>query len=146
MKALRRILIAEDNAADLELTIEALRQSRLVNPVDTVRDGVEVVDYLLRRGPWADRPPGDPVVVLLDLKMPRMDGIEVLRAVKGDERLRRIPVVMLTSSRQETDLVRSYELGVNAYVVKPVAFDEFLSAVRELGTFWALLNESPPES
>ena len=146
MKALRRILIAEDNAADLELTIEALRQSRLVNPVDTVRDGVEVVDYLLRRGPWADRPAGDPVVVLLDLKMPRMDGIEVLRAVKGDERLRRIPVVMLTSSRQETDLVRSYELGVNAYVVKPVAFDEFLSAVRELGTFWALLNESPPES
>lgn len=144
MKPLRRILIAEDNAADLELTLEALRQSRLANPMDVVRDGVEAMDYLQRRGAWADRAPGEPVVVLLDLKMPRMDGLEVLRLVKADERLRRIPVVMLTSSRQEADLVTSYELGVNAYVVKPVEFDEFLRAVQQLGTFWALLNEAAP--
>ena len=146
MSALRRILLAEDSAADLELTLEALRASRLANPVDAVRDGIEVMEYLRRHGAWTARGAGDPLLVLLDLKMPRMDGLEVLRAMKGDERLRRIPVVMLTSSRQENDLVQSYDLGVNAYVVKPVVFEEFLSAVRQLGAFWALLNEPAPET
>jgi CheY-like chemotaxis protein len=141
---LRQILIAEDNAADLELTMAALKASRFANPMDTVRDGAEALDYLLRQGRYADRTSGDPLFVLLDLKMPKVDGLEVLRVIKSDERVRRIPVVMLTSSREEGDLVRSYDLGVNAYVVKPVEFGEFLAAVKELGTFWALLNEAPP--
>lgn len=144
MNALRQILVVEDNAADLELTLEALRASRLANPLDVARDGAEALDYLFCRGGCAGRVTGDPLFVLLDLKMPKVDGLEVLRTVKGDERMRRIPIVMLTSSRQETDLVKSYQLGVNAYVVKPVEFAEFVGAVRDLGTFWALLNEPPP--
>jgi CheY-like chemotaxis protein len=144
MKA-SRILLAEDSAQDVELTLEALGEHNLSNSVDVARDGAEALDYLFRRGAHAARQNGNPVLILLDLKMPRVDGLEVLRAVKADPRLRTIPVVVLTSSREEQDVVRSYELGVNAYVVKPVQFDKFVAAVRELGLFWMLLNEPPPE-
>lgn len=144
MKA-SRILLAEDSAQDVELTLEALGEHHISNSVDVARDGAEALDYLFRRGAHATRPNGNPVLILLDLKMPRVDGLEVLRAVKADPRLRTIPVVVLTSSREEQDVVRSYELGVNAYVVKPVQFDKFVAAVRELGLFWMLLNEPPPE-
>lgn len=143
MKA-ARILLAEDSAQDVELTLNALGENNLANSVEVARDGAEALDYLYRRGKYAGRESGNPVLVLLDLKMPKVDGLEVLRAVKADPRLRVIPVVILTSSREEQDLVRSYELGVNAYVVKPVEFDKFLHAVRELGLFWVLLNEAPP--
>jgi CheY-like chemotaxis protein len=144
MKA-SRILLAEDSAQDVELTLEALGEHNISNSVDVARDGAEALDYLFRRGAHVARPNGNPVLILLDLKMPRVDGLEVLRAVKADPRLRTIPVVVLTSSREEQDVVRSYELGVNAYVVKPVQFDKFVAAVRELGLFWMLLNEPPPE-
>jgi CheY-like chemotaxis protein len=141
---LRRILIAEDNANDLELTLTALRQHNLANEVVTVRDGAAALDYLFRRGEYAGRPGGAPCVVLLDLKMPKVDGLEVLRHIKADPLLRTTPVVMLTSSREEADLVRSYELGVNGYVVKPVDFTHFVDAVRQVGAFWAVVNEAPP--
>jgi CheY-like chemotaxis protein len=141
---LKRILVAEDSANDLELTLAALEENRLANDVITVRDGAEALDYLYRRGAYADRSGGNPALVLLDLKMPKVDGIEVLRQIQQDEDLRGIPVVMLTSSREEQDLLRSYELGVNAYVVKPVAFTEFMSAVKQLGGFWGVINEPPP--
>lgn len=144
MSGLRQILIAEDDAADLELTITALTASRLVNPIDAVRDGAAALDYLFRRGAYADRATGDPLFVLLDLKMPKVDGVETLRAMRADERTRRIPVVMLTSSREESDVVRSYNSGANAYVVKPVEFGDFLIAVQQLGAFWALLNQPAP--
>jgi CheY-like chemotaxis protein len=143
MKA-ARILLAEDSAQDVELTLNALAQNNLANSVEVARDGAEALDYLHRRGKYAERPSGNPVLLLLDLKMPRVDGLEVLREVKADPRLRTIPVVILTSSREEQDVVRSYELGVNAYVVKPVEFDQFVRAVRDLGLFWVLLNEAPP--
>jgi CheY-like chemotaxis protein len=141
---LKRILIAEDNPNDLELTMAALQAHRVANEIVVVRDGAEALDYLYRRGEFADRPPGSPALVLLDLKMPKVDGLEVLKQIKADPQLRTTPVVMLTSSREEVDLIRSYDLGVNAYVVKPVAFDEFMNAVRQLGAFWAVLNEVPP--
>jgi CheY-like chemotaxis protein len=144
MTELKRILLAEDNANDLELTLAALAENRLANGVIVVRDGAEALDYLYRRGAYANRADGNPVLVLLDLKMPKVDGIEVLRHIKKDDELRRIPVVMLTSSREEQDLLSSYELGVNAYVVKPVAFVEFMDAVRQLGGFWGVVNEPPP--
>jgi CheY-like chemotaxis protein len=144
MTTLRRILLAEDSANDIELTLAALAEHRLVNQVDVVRDGVEALDYLHRRGAYAGRAAGNPAVMLLDLKMPKVNGLEVLRAMKTDPALRSVPVVMLTSSREEGDLVRSYELGVNAYVVKPVDFGAFVNAVRQLGGFWALVNEAPP--
>ena len=137
------ILIAEDNANDLELTIAGLEENRLANEVVAVRDGAEAIDYLEKRGAYAGRPGGNPALVLLDLKMPKVDGLEVLRHIKTDPRFKMIPVVMLTSSREEQDLIRSYELGVNAYVVKPVAFGEFMSAVKQLGGFWAVMNEAP---
>ena len=140
----RRILLAEDSANDVELTLAALSAHRLANQVDVVRDGAEALDYLYRRGSYAGRMPGQPVVILLDLKMPRVSGLEVLRAIKGDPSLQALPVVVLTSSREEGDLIRSYELGVNAYVVKPVEFADFMSAVGSLGGFWALINEAPP--
>ena len=143
MKA-ARILLAEDSAQDVELTLSALAENNLANSVEVVRDGAEALDYLHRRGRYAGRENGNPVLLLLDLKMPRVDGLEVLREVKADPRLRTIPVVILTSSREEQDVVRSYELGVNAYVVKPVEFDQFLRAVRDLGLFWLLVNEPPP--
>ena len=141
---LRTILLAEDNANDLELTLAALEQNRVANEIVIVRDGAEALDYLYKRGVYADRAGGLPVLLLLDLKMPKVDGLEVLRQVKADPQLRLIPVVMLTSSREESDLVRSYDLGVNAYVVKPVDFGEFMDAVRQLGAFWAVINETPP--
>ncbi len=141
---IKRILLAEDNANDVELTLAALRANRLANEVIVVRDGAEAMDYLHRRGAYADRQPGLPALMLLDLKMPKMDGLEVLKAVKQDPDLRMLPVVVLTSSREEQDLVTSYDLGVNAYVVKPVDFAAFMDAVKMLGGFWALLNEPPP--
>ena len=143
---LKPILLVEDNPKDLELTLLALEKSNLANEVVTVRDGVEALDYLFRRGQYADRSEGNPAVVLLDLKLPRVDGIQVLEAVKKDDSLRSVPVVMLTASREEKDLVRSYSLGANAYVVKPVAFKDFLEAIQDLGVFWAVLNEPPPGS
>jgi len=141
-----RILIAEDSANDVELALAALREHHVANQVDVVRDGAEALDYLYRRGAYAGRAPGNPAVLLLDLKMPKVDGLEVLRQVKSDPALKTIPVVMLTSSREEGDLLRSYELGVNAYVVKPVEFANFMAAVRQIGGFWALVNETPTSS
>ena len=143
MARLKRILLAEDNARDVELVVEALEENHLANEIVVVRDGVKAMEYLRGQGEFANRSPESPVVVLLDLKMPRMDGLEVLRHMKEDEALRMIPVVMLTSSREERDLIESYRLGVNAYVVKPVVFDRFLEAVRTLGLFWAVVNETP---
>jgi CheY-like chemotaxis protein len=144
MTKLRRILLAEDSANDVELTLAALAEHHLANQVDVVRDGVEALDYLYRRGAYAQRPEGNPAVMLLDLKMPKITGLEVLQAIKSDAALQTLPVVMLTSSREEGDLVRSYQLGVNAYVVKPVEFADFMAAVSRLGGFWALINEAPP--
>ena len=146
MVKFKRILLAEDNLDDIELTLRVLAEYHLANKVDVVRDGVEALDYLFRRGRFADRPPGNPALLLLDNKMPRVDGLEVVRRVKADERLKTIPVVMLTSSREQGDLFKSYELGVNAYVIKPVDFYDFVNAVRELGGFWGIVNEPPPRS
>ena len=143
---LKPILLVEDNPNDLELTLIALEKSQLANEVIVVRDGAEALDYLYARGAFAGRTPGNPAVVLLDLKLPKVDGIEVLREVRNTEKLRSMPVVMLTSSREEQDLLRSYSLGVNAYVVKPVDFKEFVRAIADLGVFWAVLNEPPPGS
>ena len=140
----RTILIAEDNANDVTLTLAALQENHVANDVVVVRDGAEAMDYLMRRNQYASRPGGNPALFLLDLKMPKVDGLEVLRQVKSNPSLKTIPVVMLTSSREETDLVRTYDLGVNGYVVKPVAFDDFVQAVKLLGGFWALVNEPPP--
>jgi CheY-like chemotaxis protein len=144
MSEIRSILLAEDSPQDVEMTLAALDEHRLVNEIVVANDGAEALDYLYLRGKFAGRKPGNPVVVLLDLKMPKVDGIEVLRAIKSDSSLKHIPVVMLTSSREEQDLIRSYESGVNAYVVKPVDFQQFVEAVRQLGAFWAIHNEPPP--
>ena len=141
---LRPLLLVEDDPNDLELSLAALAECPLANPVDTVRDGVQALDYLYRRGDWAARESGTPAVVLLDLKMPRLNGLEVLEQLKKDPALRAVPVVMLTSSREERDLVKSYELGVNAFVVKPLDFHAFFEAIRDLGVFWGVLNEPPP--
>lgn len=146
MAELKPILLVEDNPHDLELTLIALDRSHLANEVVVARDGVEALDYLMCRGKFAQRPQGSPAVVLLDLKLPKIDGLQVLEAIKKDESLQSVPVVVLTSSREEKDLLRSYKLGVNAYVVKPVAFQEFLEAIQDLGVFWAVLNEPPPGS
>jgi len=143
---LKRILLADDSSRDIELALDALAQHNLANEVVAVRDGAEALDYLHRRGQFADRAEGQPVVVLLDLKMPKVDGIEVLRQMKSHPQLKLIPVVVLTSSREEQDLVDSYELGVNAYIVKPVGFREFVEAVKQVAVFWAMLNELPPGS
>ena len=145
MSELKPILLAEDNPRDAELTLEALADNKLANRVALVRDGVEAMEYLRREGEYEKRKPGNPAVVILDIKMPRMDGIDVLRAIRSDPALKLIPVVMLTSSREEQDLIRSYELGINAYVVKPVKFSDFVEAVKQVGGFWAMLNELPPE-
>jgi len=141
----KRILLVEDSEHDIELTLAALEEHHVANEVDIARDGAEALDFLYRRGAFAGRTGDSPVVILLDLKMPRVDGLEVLRQIKSDPDLKKIPVVMLTSSRQEQDLVRSYELGVNAYVVKPVNFQQFMESVKQLGCFWAVINEPPPE-
>jgi len=140
-----RILLAEDNIHDVELTREALAGNNLANEVDVVRDGQEALDYLYRAGAFASRETGDPIVILLDLKMPKVDGLEVLRRVKEDSALRHIPIVMLTSSSEESDVIESYRLGVNAYVVKPVDFGQFVAAVRKTGVFWAVLNNVPSQ-
>jgi CheY-like chemotaxis protein len=144
MVELRTILFAEDNPRDVELTLEALGDHNLANNVIVTRDGVETMDYLRREGKYKQRKPGNPAVLLLDIKMPRMDGIEVLRAIRNDSELKMLPVVMLTSSREDQDLIKSYELGVNAYVVKPVDFKDFIEAVKQVGIFWAVINEVPP--
>lgn len=146
MNDLNRILLAEDDPRDIELTLAALRENKLVNDVVVVRDGEEALDYLYRRGRFASRPGGQPVVVLLDLKMPKVDGIEVIRQLKSDEQMRTLPLVVLTSSRESRDLEDCYRLGVNAFVVKPVNFGAFVEAVKEVGAFWAIVNEPPPES
>lgn len=140
---LRPILLVEDNPNDVELTLIALEKTRLANPVVSLRDGEEALLYLRREGPWASRAEENPAVILLDKKLPKI-GHELLKIVRSDDKLKRIPVVMLTSSREETDLLRSYDLGVNAYVVKPVAFDDFMAAINDLGMFWGVLNEPPP--
>jgi len=143
---LKPILLVEDDPHDLELTLVALERSQLANEVIVVRDGAEALDYLFRQNAHAERPEGNPAVLLLDLKLPKVDGLEVLAKLRETESLRSIPVVMLTSSREEPDLNRAYQLGVNAYVVKPVEFKEFVSAISDLGIFWAVLNEPPPGS
>lgn len=143
MTAIRTILLAEDSPADAEMAIDALREARLANPIVHVEDGVEAMDYLMRRGAFADRVEGVPAVLLLDIKMPRMDGLEVLKQIRAEDSLKRMPVVILSSSREESDLARSWDLGVNAYVVKPVDIDQFFNAVKTLGTFWAVINEAP---
>ncbi|WP_222910152.1 response regulator [Pseudomonas sp. DNDY-54] len=143
---LKPILLVEDNPHDLELTLVALERSQLANEVIVMRDGAEALDYLLRREDYASRAGGNPAVLLLDLKLPKVDGLEVLKTVRETAELRSIPVVMLTSSREEPDLAKAYELGVNAYVVKPVEFRDFVAAISDLGIFWAVLNEPPPGS
>ena len=146
MNELGRILIVEDDPNDVELTLTALAAYNLANEVVVTRDGEEALDYLYYRGRFKLRTNGNPAVLLLDLKLPKVDGLEVLQQIKSDEKLRLIPVVVLTSSREERDLVASYRLGVNAYVVKPVDFHEFVNAIKELGVFWAVINEPPPGS
>jgi CheY-like chemotaxis protein len=143
MTALKQILLVEDSVRDAELILDALEGNKLANEIVHVRDGAEALDYLYRRGPFAGRPDDQPALMLLDLKLPKVDGLEVLRQIKGDATLRLIPIVMMTSSRQEQDLVRSYELGVNAYVVKPMKFQDFVDAVKQVSAFWAVLNEVP---
>ena len=140
------ILLAEDNPKDVDLTTRALAQSNIANRLDVVGDGVEVLEYLRYEGAFADREPEEPAVVLLDIKMPRKDGLEALQEIREDPKLGRLPVVILTSSREEQDLVAGYDLGANAYVVKPVDFDDFIGAVKQLGVFWAVINEPPPET
>jgi len=142
---LRHILLAEDNPNDVELTLTAFKAGNLANPVEVVRDGAEALDYIYARGKYAGRGTGNPVVVLLDIKMPKLSGLEVLETIKKDPNLRLIPVVLLTSSREEADLLRGYRSGANAFVVKPVQFEEFSKTVKELAIFWALINTPPPE-
>jgi len=146
MSEIKRILLVEDDPRDVELTMEALGENNLANEVLLARDGEEALDYLYRREDFQQRPVGNPALVLLDLKLPKVDGIEVLRQIRKDDQLKMIPVVVLTSSREERDLVDTYQLGVNAYVVKPVNFSEFLIAVKQIGLFWAIINEPPPGS
>ena len=145
MSALKRILLAEDNDNDLDLTLTALAENNLANEVVVVRDGAAAWNFLCHEGQFAGRNGGNPAVVLLDLKMPKVDGLELLRRMREDARFKTVPVVVLTSSREESDIVQSYRLGVNAFVVKPVAFDQFIGAVKNLGLFWAVLNEPPPD-
>ncbi|MDF0554860.1 response regulator [Kamptonema sp. UHCC 0994] len=144
MEELKRILLVEDSGNDVELTLVALAESHLANEVIVVRDGEEALDYLYRRGIFKLRMGGHPVVVLLDLKLPKIDGLEVLANIKSDPELKRIPVVMVTSSGEEKDVIKSYDLGANAYIVKPVDFREFVDAIKEVGLFWAVVNEPPP--
>lgn len=146
MARLRPILLVEDSLKDIELVLAALKKNNFANNVVVARDGAEALDYLYRRGQFQSRDEGLPIAMLLDLKMPKVDGLEVLRQLKSDDALKVIPVVMLTSSREEADLVKSYKLGVNAYVVKPVGFQEFVDAIKQTGMFWAVVNEPPPET
>jgi CheY-like chemotaxis protein len=143
VKKLRRVLLVEDNLKDVDLTLAALEEHHLANEVAVARDGVEALDFLHRRGKFADRTDGPPAVILLDIKMPKLNGLEVLRQIKSDPLLKALPVVMLTSSREEPDLAASHALGAYAYVVKPVDFQQFVEAVKQVGVFWAVLNEPP---
>lgn len=143
MSNLRRILLVEDNSFDLELTLDALSEYRLANDIDVVRDGADALDYLYCRGEFSHRTPYNPMVIILDLKLPRINGLEVLRTIKSDARLKTIPTVILTSSAEDKDIVEGYRLGVNAYVVKPVHFPDFSKAIKELGYFWAVVNKAP---
>jgi CheY-like chemotaxis protein len=140
----KNILLVEDSPRDVELVLAALAEQNLKEQVDVMRDGAEALDYLFRRGAYANRPAMNPVLVLLDIKMPRVDGLEVLRQIKGDPQLEMVPVVMLTSSHEEKDRLECYRRGANAYVVKPVSFDEFVNAVKEVSLFWAVVNTPPP--
>jgi CheY-like chemotaxis protein len=144
MSTIKRILLVEDDPRDVTLTLSALEEYHLANQVQIVSDGEQAVDYLWRRGKYSGRDAATPVVVLLDLKLPKLSGLEVLKQVKEDRELRTVPIVVLTSSREDRDLEECYRLGVNAYVVKPVVFHEFVEAVKELGVFWAAINEPPP--
>jgi CheY-like chemotaxis protein len=146
MEPLGRILLVEDDPRDVELTLTALEEYNLANEVVVAADGEQALDYLYYRGKFMRRPRENPAVLLLDLKLPKVDGLEVLRQIKSEENLRLIPVVVLTSSREEKDMVTSYKLGVNGYVVKPVDFHAFVNAIKELGVFWAVVNEPPPGS
>jgi CheY-like chemotaxis protein len=146
MNTLGRILLVEDDPKDVELTLTALEEYNLANEVIVARDGEEALEYLHSRGKFKTRSSGNPAVMLLDLKLPKIDGLEVLKQVKSEEKLRMIPIVVLTSSKEEKDMVASYKLGVSAYVVKPVDFHEFVNAIKELGVFWAVINEPPPGS
>jgi CheY-like chemotaxis protein len=146
MSELARILLVEDDPRDVELTLTALGEYNLANEVVVTRDGENALDYLYSRGEFSTRSHDNPAVMLLDLKLPKIDGLEVLQQIKSDDRLKLIPVVVLTSSHEEKDMIRSYQLGVNAYVVKPVDFHEFVNAIKELGVFWAVINEPPPGS
>lgn len=144
MIELKRILLVEDSANDVELTLSALESINLANAVDVVDDGVEALDYLYCRGRFSERPNRNPVVVILDLKLPRLNGLEVLKEIRQDPNVKLLPVVILTSSREEKDIIEGYKLGVNAYVVKPVEYKSFVKAIKELGSFWAIINEVPP--
>jgi len=146
MQGLKRVLLVEDDPNDVELTLAGLAEYKLVNEVVVARDGAEALDFLYYRGKFAGRSNGNPAVVLLDLKLPKVDGLEVLRRMKADEKLRLVPVVILTSSREECDLIEGYKLGTNAYVVKPVDFHQFIDAVKHIGVFWSIINEAPPGS
>jgi len=143
MEKLNRILYAEDSENDIELTLAAFEESNLANPIDVVKDGVEALDYLFYRGKYADRPKEVPVFIMLDLKMPKLNGIDVLKEVRNSEDYKNIPVIILTSSKMESDIVNSYELGANGFVVKPIDFTEFVQTIKGLGYFWAIVNTSP---
>ena len=143
MTSLKRILLVEDSPRDAELMLDALEENQLANEVVHLRDGADALDYLYRRGTFADRADGQPALMLLDLKLPKVDGLEVLARIKGDPRTRHIPIVILTSSKEQADVVKSYQLGVNSYIVKPVNFESFTAAVQELGMYWLLINQSP---
>ncbi len=144
MEIFKRILLVEDDEKDIELVLNTLEDYNLANETVVVRDGIEALDYLYSRAAFAGRPAGNPVVILLDLKMPRMDGFQVVRQLKADEKMKQIPIVILSSSAEDRDLKNCYTLGVNGYVVKPVRFEEFVNAIREIGVFWAMINEPPP--
>lgn len=143
MTALRRILLAEDDQRDVELTLAALDEISLANKVDVVNNGEEALDYLFKRGTYKNRAHTNPAVVVLDVKMPKVDGLEVLKQIKKSKKLRTIPVVILTSSKMESDLIASYNLGANAFIVKPVQFEEFMKTIKEIGSFWGILNQTP---
>jgi CheY-like chemotaxis protein len=146
MNTLKSILLVEDDPNDIELTLGSLEEYNLANEVLVARDGAEALDYLYRRGKFADYPSGNPAVILLDLKLPKVDGFELLKTIRSDDKLKLIPVTILTSSQEDNDLIQSYKLGVNAYIVKPVDFHQFTDAIKKLGIFWAVLNEPPPGS